>query len=133
MRPDSAWMRRRASARAVGLVERPRLHQVGVAPDGGERRAQLVGGVGHEAAQAVLGLLALGEGELDLVDHAVEGLGEVTGLGARRRRSEAAAEVAGGDLVGGAHEVVDGAQAEADHPPGHEGEHEEHRRRTRPG
>ena len=70
---------------------------------------------------------ALGEGELDLVDHAVERLGELARLGARRGGLEAAAQVAGGDLVGGAHEVVDGPQPEADHPPRHEGEHEQHR------
>ena len=34
---------------------RPPAEQLGVAPDGGQRRAQLVGGVADEAAQALLG------------------------------------------------------------------------------
>ena len=57
-----------------GLVgEAAPPQQLGVAPDGGERRAQLVRGVGHELAQALLGGRLLGEGPLDLGQHLVEG------------------------------------------------------------
>ena len=47
--------------------------QLGVAADRGQRRAQLVRGVGDELAQAVLARLALGERLLEPVEHAVEG------------------------------------------------------------
>ena len=55
-----------------GAVFGAAMEELGVAADRGERRAQLVRGVGQEAAQPVLGRLALGEGVLDVLEHAVE-------------------------------------------------------------
>ena len=46
-----------------------------------------MGRVGHELAQAVLGRLALREGSLDLVEHAVERQAQATDLGVRRDRT----------------------------------------------
>ena len=56
--------------------------QLGEALDRGERRAQLVGGVGQELAQPLLGGLALVERVLDLAEHRVERQAELTDLGA---------------------------------------------------
>ena len=58
--------------------------QLGVAPDRGERRPQLVRGVGHELAQPLLGGRLLGEGRLDLAQHLVQGRPQPADLGARR-------------------------------------------------
>ena len=90
--------------------------QLGVAPDGGERRAQLVGGVGDEPAQAVLGRVALTEGRLDLAEHGVEGDPEAAHLGTRIGLGHPTGQVARGDVLGGLLDVVEGAQAEAHHP-----------------
>ena len=61
----------------------------GGSPDGGEWRAQLVGGIGDEAPQLPLGCLELGErgfahgrGRFDLSEHSVEGEPEFAHLGA---------------------------------------------------
>ena len=59
-------------AELVGVGEAARAVQLGVAPDGGDRRAQLVGRVGDEPAQPLLGPRALVEGLLDAPEHLVE-------------------------------------------------------------
>src|SRR5438477_33506 len=48
------------------VARRPEPERLGVAANGGERGAELVGGVGQEAAEAVLTRLPVGEGHLDL-------------------------------------------------------------------
>jgi hypothetical protein len=62
-----------------GVGDRALPVQLGEAPDGGERRAQLVAGVGDEAPHLLLraaggrlGRLAGAERGLDLLQHAVE-------------------------------------------------------------
>ena len=52
-----------------------------VGAHGGQRRPQLVLGGGGEVAGGRQGALALGAGELDAVQEAAEGVGEVGGLG----------------------------------------------------
>ena len=76
--------------------------ELGVAADRGERRAQLVAGVGDEAAHLLLALLASRQGGCHVTEHAVERGAEPADLGAlvvdraparraRRRRGRAAA------------------------------------------
>ena len=67
IRADSSSIRRRiidGAGRGPGSVA-AQAEQLGEALDRRERRAQLVGGVGQELAQALLGGLPLGEGRLD--------------------------------------------------------------------
>ena len=123
MRLDSSSIRRIASSvppRSLGCAH---AEQLGVAADRGERRAQLVRGVGEELAQALFALLALGERLLEPVEHRVQREAEATDLGLRRRgarrgaRARRAAISPGGDL-----DAVERAQAEA---------HDEERARRR--
>ncbi len=79
-----------------------------VGPQGGERRAQLVGGVHDQPALALLGGL---QGR----EHLVEGAGQARHLVAALH-VDAAAEVAGvGDLLGGAVQAPHRRQARARH------------------
>ena len=116
---------------AHGLVELVRILQragaveLGVAADRRDRRAQLVGRVGHELAQPTLRLGALVEGLLDAPEHLVQRGPELAGLGAGRGLVDPQGEVAGRDGRGGLGHPLHGSHAEADHPPGHEGEHGE--------
>ena len=86
-------------AEAGLVVEGAALVELGVAPDRGDRRAQLVGGVGDELAQPLLGRLrALVERPSSMLpEHGVERLAELGRLGARRRRLDAVGQVALGD------------------------------------
>ena len=72
-------LERLAPARLVG--EAAPGQQLRVPPDGRERRAQLVRGVGHELAQAFLGLRLLRERPLDLGQHLVQRAPEPADLG----------------------------------------------------
>ena len=85
----------RASARSPALLvgEGALAQELGVAADRGERRAQLVGGVGHELAQPGLGRRLLVEGRLDLGQHGVEGGAEPADLGALVLAADPAGEV----------------------------------------
>ena len=87
----------------------------------GERRAQLVRGVGDEAAQAPVG-------GFDLAEHVVERDAEAADLGALVGDVHAAREVARGDRARGGGDRVERAQSEADHPEGerHEGREDGH-------
>ena len=118
IRAASSSIRAIAFAMSCGLRRGAHAEQLGVAADRGQRRAQLVRGVGEEAAQAVLARLALAEGVLDLAEHRVEREAEAADLGARVRRADAAREVAGGDRAGGRADAVERPQAEADQQPG---------------
>ena len=62
----------------LGAVAR----QLGVAGDGGERRTQLVGGVGDELAHLLLAAVPLVERRLDVVEHRVERRADLADLGA---------------------------------------------------
>ena len=99
--------------------------QLGVAADRGERRAQLVRGVGDELAQAVLARLALGEGALEPVEHLVERNADAADLGALVGRLDAVGEVAARDPPGGVADAVEREQAVAHDDPRHRGEHEQ--------
>ena len=99
MRVASSSMRRIAVSRLGLVARRAHAEQLGVAADRGQRRAQLVRGVGEELAQALLAGLALGERLLEALEHRVQREAEPADLGARRRRADAAREVAGGDLA----------------------------------
>ena len=79
--------------------------QLGVAPDRGQRGAQLVAGVGREAAQPGLAGVPPGQRGLDVAEHPVERLAELADLGARigvpdpvRQRHLAAGQRQLGDL-----------------------------------
>jgi hypothetical protein len=106
----------------AGVPEPPGAPQVGVAPDRGEGRPQLVGGVGGEPAEARLGRLPLPERLLDLAQHRVERQPEPAGLGPVVAGVDPPREVAGGDLVGGRRHGHERPDAEAQHPPQHGGQ-----------
>ena len=139
-------------AHALGLVLDAAHHHVGaavlvggadaeelrVAADRGQRRAQLVRGVGEELAQALLARLALGERLLEPVEHRVQREPEPADLRSRRGRAHPPRELAGGDLAGGDLHAVERAQPEANdeeraHAQGeqHAGDHERPRRASR--
>ena len=86
-------MPRHRARQVVGSLVRAALEQLGVGADGGERRAQLVRGVGDEAPQAPVG-------GLDPVEHRVQGEPEAADLGARLGPLDPVREVTGRDLVG---------------------------------
>ena len=116
-------LQRSVDARLVG--EPAPAQQFGVPPDRRQGRAELVGGVGHELAQALLGGRLLGEGLLDLGEHLVEGGPEASDLGGRRLLGHPSGEVARGDGVGRLGHFAQGPQAAPDQPQGqphHDGE-----------
>lgn len=95
-----------------------------VAADGGDRGAQLVAGVGGEAAQAFLGSVPAGERVLDVAEHAVEGGRHLADLaarvrlgGARGQDHRAARERQFADSGGGGGDPAQRAQGPA-HPEG---------------
>ncbi len=96
--------------------------ELGEALDRRDRRAQLVGGVGEELAQAHLGRLALAEGLLDLAEHRVEGQPELADLGALVRRCDPLRQVTGGDRAGRGRHVLERAKAPPEDEPGTDGE-----------
>ena len=98
-------------ARLVG--EAAPAQQLGVAPDRGQGRAELVGGVGHELAQPLLGGRLLGEGLLNLGEHLVEGRAQAAHLGGRRLLGHPSGQVARGDGIGRLGHFPQGAQARA--------------------
>ena len=128
MRAASSSMRRIALSISARLARGAHAEQLGVAADRGQRRAQLVRGVGEEAAQAVLARLLPGERVLEPVEHRVEREPQPADLGAR---------VGGLDAAGRGRRRrsrrpcgpmrSSGQQAEADDRPGDAAEHEQHR------
>jgi hypothetical protein len=70
-----------ASSRSRSSSRRTAQQQLGAATDPGERRAQLVGGIGQEPTAALLSGLRLGQGGLQLQQCAVERLGHPPLLG----------------------------------------------------
>jgi hypothetical protein len=100
--------------------------QLGVAADRGQRGAQLVRGIGDEAAQAVLAVLALAEGLLEAIEHRVERDAEPADLGARVGRLDAVREVAPGDGARRVPHAIEWQQADPHHQPRHEAEDDQH-------
>ena len=105
----------------AGLVgEAAPAEQLGVAPDRGQGCPQLVGGVGHELAQAFLGGRLLGEGPFDLGQHLVEGRTQAAHLGGGVAFGDTAGQVPRGDGIGRARHLAQGPQTPAHH---HEDQH----------
>ena len=116
--PDT--MRGRSSACSVAAA----LEELGVGRHRGDRRAQLVRGVGDELAQVLLvlpqpglGRHAGGERGLDPLEHHVERPRQPADLGRLVGPGDPLVEVAGRDGVGGALDVLERPQAEPDQPP----------------
>jgi hypothetical protein len=78
--------------------------------DGGQRGPQLMGGVGHEPALPVRGIVEPGE-------HVVHGVGQVPDLVGRAGIGHPPAEVGRRDLGDGPPDVFDGAKRPADDEP----------------
>ena len=117
MRAASSSIRRIAFSTSSRLARGAHPEQLGVAADRRQRRAQLVRGVGEEAAQPVLARLALGERLLEAVEHRVQREPEAADLGARVGRLDAVREVAAGDRAGGVAHAVERQQADAHDDP----------------
>ncbi len=97
--------------------------QLGEAADGRQGRAQLVRGVGQEPAQPGLGGLALAKGVLQVVEHPVDGRGELADLGVLVGVGDPGVQVgAGGDGAGGARDRLEGLQPAAQQQPRTESE-----------
>ena len=103
----------------VGIVER----DVELGAHDGQRRAQLVRRVGHEAPLAL-------EGGLEALEHRVEGVGQLAQLVARPVERDARVERAVGDRARGGGDAADRAQRAAGHHParGHRGQRDEQQR-----
>ena len=100
--------------------------QLGVAADRGQRRAQLVRGVGNELAQPVLARAALLERVLEPVEHPIKGSADAADLGAFVGHVDAVGEIAARDPPGGVADAVEREQAVAHHDPADGREHEQH-------
>ena len=112
-----AWSSCAASSSAAAPV------QLGVAADRGDRRAQLVGGVGDEPAQPLLGRLLVGEGLLEPGEHRVQRGAQLARLGAGRGVGHPLRQVGpAGDGRGRAGHRLERPDAEAQDPERDEGE-----------
>ncbi|GAA3152607.1 hypothetical protein GCM10020001_090150 [Nonomuraea salmonea] len=100
--------------------------QLGVPPDGGERGAQLVRGVGEEAAQALLGAFALVQGLAQAAEHDVQRPAQPARLGARVAVGDPPVQLARRDGGGRAFHAGERAQAEADHGQRHRAQQRQH-------
>ena len=110
----------------LGALARAPVEELGVGAHGRKWRAQLVGGVGDEAPQPVLGRGALVERLLDLAEHRVEGPAEAPDLGARVVVLDALREVAAGDRRGRRLDPAERPQADADEPEAEQQDRREH-------
>jgi hypothetical protein len=81
----------------AGVGDRALPVQLGEAADRGQGGAQLVARVRDEAAQALVGGVACGEGVLHARHHPVEGAGEPAQLGGGVSLGHPAVELSGGD------------------------------------
>ena len=109
--------------------------QLGEAADRGQRRAQLVAGVGDEAAHPFLGAAGLlgrrlrrRHRALDLREHAVERQRQPAHFGARITLRDTTIELSGGDGGGGLLDLGQRPQAAMHHPVAGDAEHQQHRR-----
>ena len=113
-----------------GVVERALAIELGIAPQGGERGAQLVGGIGNETAQPVFVVFADEGRVFHLAEHIVERAAQATELGMRVALRHTLGEIAGGNHFRGANHLVDRLESAPDHDPGGECRR---RYRQRPG
>ena len=90
------------------VADRSRLEQLGITADRGQRRAQLVRGVGDERAQRVLGGFAR-------VERRVESSAQSRHLVAARN-VDAPLDLTGGDRVGGVGDVHERAESDPHEP-----------------
>ena len=97
---------RHNARQVIGTLGSASLEQLGVGRYGGDRRAELVGGVGDELAQVLLVLPqtrlrgdARGERRLNPLEHHVEGTGQPAHLGGLIRPGDTLVEVTGRDGV----------------------------------
>ena len=123
---------RRRLRRRFGVGGGAAAHQLGVSADRGERRTQLVTGVGHEPAQAVLGVGAGAQRGLDVVEHRVDreahlaDLGDVVGiLHPPRDHDVTTSEGQRGDLAGGVCDPTQRTQLASDEPRADEGDEQD--------
>ena len=113
-----------------GVTEAAVSVELGVAADRGDRRAQLVGGVGHEPPEPRLRRRPLGERVLDPGHHRVQRNAQLGGLGARPLLRYPLREVTAGDHPRGRGHAFDRSHAEAQHPEHDEAEdRDDHRHR----
>ena len=124
MRRLSVPIRSIAAVQRLGVRETAGPVQVRIAAHGGERRPQLVRGVGDEPPELALaallrleGPLLLAERGLDLVQHRVERGPEPPDLGPVVGDAGAVREVAGRDLLGGAGDPLQRQEAVPDQQP----------------
>ena len=101
----------------LGFACRAQPEQLCVATDGCERGAQFVGGVGQEAAQAVLALAAIRERLLDLYEHLVQRRPEPSDFSSLIVGRDPACEVSVRDVAGDASHTLKRPQANPDHDP----------------
>ena len=113
----------------VGTGVGTAAEELGVSPDRGERRAELVRRVGDEPPQARFRCSSLRERLLDLAEHGVERETEPPDLGGVVGGLDATRKVTGRDRARGLTHLLERAQAEVYDPPGEQGERAEHARR----
>ena len=138
MRAVSVRMPDTMRGQVLGVLGPAPLEELGVGRHGGDGCAQLVRGVGDELAQVLLVLPqpdlrgnAGREGRLDPLEHHVERPGQATDLGGLVGAGDPLVEVAGGDGVGRALDVLERTQAEPDQPPSARQGQDERARRDR--
>ena len=100
----------------VGPLARAAVEELRIGAHRGERRAQLVRGIGDEAPQPVLGRRPFVEGLLDLTEHGVEGATETPDLGARVVVFDALREIAARNRGGGGLDPAERPQPDTDEP-----------------
>jgi hypothetical protein len=87
--------------------------ELGVGAKRGQRGAQLMAGLGEEAAHQVLTGLAFGDGRRDAAEHPVQRRAEPAHLASGVGGPDPVGEVTGGDAIGSGRHHLDGPQASA--------------------
>ena len=128
MRSDSRVMPFIARSRSSGRCGGAAAEELRIGAHRGERRPQLVRGVGDEAPEPALRLLPRAEGRFDVAEHRVERKAEPTHLGPLLGALDAAPEVAGGDRSRGRFDRVERAQPDPHDPEPERCERRQHRR-----
>ena len=113
----------------VRPLARTTAEQLGVGPHAGERRPQLMRGIGDEAAQSPFGRLARVERRLDLPQHAVQGKPEPADLRPLLCPVDASGEIPRSDRPGGLPDRVQRPQADPHDPEAEPEDRRKHRRR----
>ena len=112
----------------------PWRYKLGEPADGGQRRAQLVAGVGDEAAHPLLGCAGLfgrrfrrRKRPLDLRQHTVQRQRQATHLGARITLRDTTIQLPRGDVGGRLFDFCKRPQAALHHGESRDAEHQQHR------